>query len=86
MKSKVNIPNWDELNEIFDRNDFKLNHKVLEQLNGLGYRTHQSKGKHPKLYIVVDGKTHVITMSVTPSKQYQGRVILRTIRKIYEQD
>lgn len=85
MKSKVEIPNWDKLNEIFDKNDFKLSVKVLERLNALGYRTHYNS-KHPKLYIIHNGKTHIITMSMTPSKCYSGRVILREIRRIYEKE
>lgn len=83
MKSKVKIPHWKELNEIFDRNDFKLTTKTLNRLNALGYRTHYTDN-HPKLYIVHNGKTHIITMCMTPSKCYTGRVILREIRRVYE--
>lgn len=84
MKTSVDIPNWKELNEIFEKNDFRLNEKVLDKIRALGYKVVKNKGKHPKMYIKHNNKTYVITMSSTPSKQYNGRVILREIRKIYE--
>lgn len=85
MKSKVKIPHWKELNEIFDKNDFKLTMQTLEDLERLGYRTYY-KSKHPKLYIKIGKTTHIITMSMTPSKSHNGRVILREIRRIYENE
>lgn len=78
-----NIPNWNELQEIFDVQPFKWNSKKQKQLERLGYKVERNSG-HPKMYIIHNNKTHCITLCSTPSDMYAGRQILRCIRRIYE--
>jgi hypothetical protein len=83
-KSKELNEMWDTLNSIFNSSR-GLTSKDIQELEKLGFRVHYSK-RHPKLYFVHNGKTHIITMSKTPSDTNWGRQTLRVIRKIYEQE
>lgn len=74
---------WGELCDIF-LNFKRYDNKMKARLEKLGFECSYKKGKHPKLYIVVNGKKHCIVLSTTPSDPNTGRQILREIRRIYE--
>ena len=73
---------WDELQDIFkDYKKLKMEH--IDRLRKLGYEV-VYQGKHPKIYIQINGKKECVTICSTPSDKYAGRQILRQIRALYE--
>lgn len=71
---------WDDLQKIFL--DFRgVNSKVIKNLNKIGIIYYGKK--HGKIKLPNGA---IITLSSSPSDIYAGRQLLRTIRKVYENE
>lgn len=82
LKIKTNKHNllWQQLQPIF-LNDYKgCNNRVKRELKKIGIEVYGNA--HPKIKI----KNQVITLTSTSGRRQIGRVILREIRMILEQE
>lgn len=84
-KSKELQKVWPTLCEIFDKSK-GLTKKDINRLNSLEGFKYVYDGKHPKLYIEINGKKAVITLSSSPSDYQWGRQTLRLIHKVFESE
>lgn len=75
---------WDDLQDIF-LSYRKINNKTISQLEKLGFECRMSKN-HLVLYFKVNGVKKCTSISSTPSDVNAGSMILKQIRRIYEND
>lgn len=73
---------WNDLQDIF-LSYKKLNNKIIDQLEKLGFECRINKN-HLMLYMYINGKKYSTSISSTPSDTYAGSMILKQIRRIYE--
>lgn len=74
---------WDDLQDIFI-NYTKLTSKIITKLEKLGFEC-RFNGNHLMVYMYVNGQKRCTTISTSPSDNYAGSMILKQIRRIYEE-
>lgn len=75
---------WDDLQDIF-LSYRQLTPKIVKRLEKLGFECRMNKN-HLVIYMNIGGVKRCTSISSTPSDIYAGSMILKQIRRMYEND